>query len=474
MPDGGDTSPLTRTDPDAISSSAARLLATPDRARKRFSLSNHAASASPSASDGRLGQMVERFEAHHLQEAHGRAVQLRLAGTGPASDLGDEVTQLEVGEHALAIDAPHIFDFRARNRLLVRDDRQRLVCGSRELARDLGAKSPPHRCRKRRARGEVKLVVMAHQHDAPSVEGLAQLAQRVLDRGAIAVSRMLQLTQGEGSVGAEENRLDRRRERGQALCLVSIRIGPNRSFCRTLISERRSSSSTATNVTTASSRSSDSRISSSSSMGPSPSLRVMRSSFSSRVQVRPVTTTGRGGMRAKTLLNATTRRPISRGSSWPAASTGRAGGGNENESWSARSIRPSAICLYARYSSSRLRTSSSHPSRSVSSSVGASPGSSRIDLRSSSRAAIQRNSAISGGSATSRVAISARYASVTRASETWKMSTSSRSASASSSSSGPSNTGVLTSRRGPATGGSTGPNSIGRPLGGTSRPERCT
>src|SRR5947209_7849251 len=100
-PDGGDTSPLTRTDPDAISSSAARLLATPDRARKRFSLSNHVVSAAPSASDRRLRQMVERLEAHHLQEAHGRAIELRLAGSGPAPDLGDQVAQLEVGEHAL-------------------------------------------------------------------------------------------------------------------------------------------------------------------------------------------------------------------------------------------------------------------------------------------------------------------------------------------------------------------------------------
>src|SRR5437660_9915762 len=103
MPEGGGTSPLTRTDPDAISSSAARRLATPDRARKRFSLSNHVVSAWPSASDSGLGQMVERLEAHGLQKSHRGAIELPLAWPGPAYDLGNHAAQLGCGGHTLTI-----------------------------------------------------------------------------------------------------------------------------------------------------------------------------------------------------------------------------------------------------------------------------------------------------------------------------------------------------------------------------------
>src|SRR6202040_4217878 len=86
-PEGGETSPFTRTDPEAISSSAPRLLATPDRARKRFSLSNHAASKSSQAREGRLRQVVQRLQAHHVQKSHRRAIELRLSGPAAAADL---------------------------------------------------------------------------------------------------------------------------------------------------------------------------------------------------------------------------------------------------------------------------------------------------------------------------------------------------------------------------------------------------
>src|SRR5260370_3399328 len=86
-------------------------------------------------------------------------------------------------------------------------------------------------------------------------------------RHSIAVGRLLQLAEGESTIGAEENRFDRRRQVGQS-CLGSMWIGPKRSFCRTLITERRRSSRTATNVTTASRRPSDSRILSTTSVGP--------------------------------------------------------------------------------------------------------------------------------------------------------------------------------------------------------------
>src|ERR1700686_3069060 len=49
------------------------------------------------------------------------------------------------------------------------------------------------------------LVVMSHHHHAASLESEAQLLERLLDGGAIAVRRLLQLTQLEGAVGAEED-----------------------------------------------------------------------------------------------------------------------------------------------------------------------------------------------------------------------------------------------------------------------------
>src|SRR5260370_37132810 len=113
--------------------------------------------------------------------------------------------------------------------------------------------------------------MVPHQHDAAPYERLAQLIQGVLHGGLGAVCRLLQLTQRQRPVGAEQDGFDRRGQAAQVAlfnCLGSIWIGPKRSFCRTLINDLRRSSSTATNVTTASSRSSDSRISSSSSIGP--------------------------------------------------------------------------------------------------------------------------------------------------------------------------------------------------------------
>src|SRR4029077_21208645 len=140
--------------------------------------------------------------------------------------------------------------------------------GRRELARNLRPECPPHGSRESRACRQVELVVMPHEHHAAAVERFSQLIQRVLDRRAVTVGRLLQLAERKRPVGAEENRFDRRGQLAQG-CLGSMWIGPKRSFGRTLMMERRSSARTATNVTPASSRSSDSRISSSSSIGPS-------------------------------------------------------------------------------------------------------------------------------------------------------------------------------------------------------------
>ena len=82
--------------------------------------------------------MVERLQAHHLEESHGRAVELRLAWTGATPHLDDEVAQLEVAQHALAVDAANLLDSRAGHRLLVSDDRQRFVRRLREAAGNLG------------------------------------------------------------------------------------------------------------------------------------------------------------------------------------------------------------------------------------------------------------------------------------------------------------------------------------------------
>src|SRR5579859_3436018 len=191
----------------------------------------------------------------------------------------------------------------------------------------------------------MQLVVVPHDHDAAAVERRAQLFKRVLDLVALAGGGVLQLTQLERTVGAEEDRLDGRRQIACHAGLASMWIGPKRSFWRTVIKARRSSSRTATNVITASSLSSDSRMNWSSSRGPRWTRLVISSSFSSSVHVLPSTTTGRGGMRASTLLKAATSTSISSGSSWPAASVGRAGGGKAKVSCSARSIRSWAIAL---------------------------------------------------------------------------------------------------------------------------------
>src|SRR5258708_40168623 len=102
----------------------------------------------------------------------------------------------------------------------------------------------------------MKLVVVPHEHHAAALQRFSQLVERMLHRGSIAVGRLLQLAQGKSAIGAEEDRFDRRRQVAQG-SLGSMWIGPKRSFCRTLIAERRSSSRTATKVTTASRRSSD-------------------------------------------------------------------------------------------------------------------------------------------------------------------------------------------------------------------------
>src|SRR5438477_10384865 len=84
--------------------------------------------------------MLERLEPDDVEETHRGAVELRLPGTRAAPDLGDEVAQLEVGKHALAVDASHIFNARPRNRLLVGHYRKRLVRRLREPARNLRPK----------------------------------------------------------------------------------------------------------------------------------------------------------------------------------------------------------------------------------------------------------------------------------------------------------------------------------------------
>src|SRR4029077_18519720 len=104
--------------------------------------------------------MVERLQAHHVQKSHRGAVKLRLSRSAAAADLGDELTQLEVGEDAFAVDAANLFDSRTRNRLLISDDGERFVGGRRKLARNLGTQSATHGGCKCRARGEVELVMV--------------------------------------------------------------------------------------------------------------------------------------------------------------------------------------------------------------------------------------------------------------------------------------------------------------------------
>src|SRR5258708_13865098 len=113
--------------------------------------------------------------------------------------------------------------------------------------------------------------MVPHQAHTVPLEPLAELVQGVLHRGLVAVSCLLQLTQRQRPVGAEQDGFERRGQAAQVALfdgLGSIWIGPKRSFWRTLINDLRRSSSTATNVTTPSSRSSASRITSTSSIGP--------------------------------------------------------------------------------------------------------------------------------------------------------------------------------------------------------------
>src|SRR5262245_45891693 len=110
---------------------------------------------------------------------------------------------------------------------------------------------------------------MPHQHDAAAFERVTPLLERPLDGVAVRVRGLLQLAYLQRPVGAEEDRFEGRRRIGHAAgARISTWIGPKRSFCLTLMTERRISSSTATKVTTASRRSTDSRINSTSSMGP--------------------------------------------------------------------------------------------------------------------------------------------------------------------------------------------------------------
>src|SRR6266566_5136191 len=77
----------------------------------------------------RRGQVIERLEAHHLEEPHRRPIKLWLARSRASPDLRDEIAQLEVAQHALAVDAADLFDARAGYGLLVGDDGKRFVRG---------------------------------------------------------------------------------------------------------------------------------------------------------------------------------------------------------------------------------------------------------------------------------------------------------------------------------------------------------
>src|SRR5713101_7678475 len=112
----------------------------------------------------------------------------------------------------------------------------------------------------------MKLIMVPHEHHAAAVQRFAQLVKRMLYRRSIAVGRLLQLAEGESTIGAEENRFDRRRQVAQS-CLGSMWIGPKRSCCGTVLTQGARCYTTATNVSTASRRSSDSRSSSGSAVG---------------------------------------------------------------------------------------------------------------------------------------------------------------------------------------------------------------
>src|SRR5258708_25052804 len=145
------------------------------------------------------------MERRRLEESQRGAVELWQAGSRAAADLDDQVAQLQVGEDAVAVHAAHLFDPRARNRLLKRHDGERLVSSRGELARNLRAQGAPDGARKLRAGREMNLVVVSHHHHTASFERSAKLVERLLDRGAVGVPRLLQLAKLEGPVRAEED-----------------------------------------------------------------------------------------------------------------------------------------------------------------------------------------------------------------------------------------------------------------------------
>jgi hypothetical protein len=56
----------------------------------------------------------------------------------------------------------------------------------------------------------MNLVLMSHHHHSTSLEGVAELLERLLDRRTIGIRRLLQLAQPERAIGAEEDRLEGR------------------------------------------------------------------------------------------------------------------------------------------------------------------------------------------------------------------------------------------------------------------------
>jgi hypothetical protein len=67
----------------------------------------------------------------------------------------------------------------------------------------------------------MKVVMVPHEHHSAAMQRFAQLVERMLHSSSIAIGRLLQLAEGKGAVGAEENRFDRRRQVAQG-CLGSM------------------------------------------------------------------------------------------------------------------------------------------------------------------------------------------------------------------------------------------------------------
>src|SRR5207248_1254838 len=85
----------------------------------------------------RRGKVLERLETHHLEKPHRRPIKLWLPGSRATPDLRDQVAQLEVAEHAFAVDSPDLLDARPGNRLLIGDDGEGLIRCLGEAARHL-------------------------------------------------------------------------------------------------------------------------------------------------------------------------------------------------------------------------------------------------------------------------------------------------------------------------------------------------